>query len=258
MAIKSLCPDGVTPLWNKSQMECSLVQERLPAWVDASYSAFVNIVRQPAFPCFFATNAENKGLIRYAIASSVTDPEPEVTEHILKAVHAYLAEANIKEKGQDEDVYLLTLVVFFPPEPEPLTVEEYARGANEWLNALLALDREACPADLRADPQYPDWDHAFRGRALFFNVATPANQQRRSRNLGPGMTFVINPVNFLERLGMNGGRRSVYHRVEHYDPIPLYPLLSASYSVGHKDFGLTLNVLPDDNDSKIPWKFNNE
>ncbi len=252
MVIKNLCPDGITPIWNKSQMESSVVEERLPAWVRTSYSTFVETIRDPIFPCFWGTMGEQKGMIRYLIASSLT--EPSAVEHTLEGIYSYLAELKENELLQHKDADLLTLIVFFPPEPKLLTVEEYARQAFDFLNALHRIDKEPWPEHWSADPQSPNWCYALGGYGLFVNVSTPANQKRRSRHLGPGMTFVIAPVDVL--IDKHGGENSsIFQRVHEYDGIPPHPnllVMPGSDKIGNE---LTVQVLPDNNDSEIAFDF---
>ena len=252
MVIKNLSPDGVTPIWNKSQMESSLVEDCLPAWVSTSYSTFVEKIRASAFPCFWGTIGEEKGMMRYLIASSLT--EPNVVEHTLEGVYSYLAQVNENELLQHEDADLLTLIIFFPPEPKVLTVEEYARQAFDFLNALHSIDKVPWPADWSADSQSPNWCYSLGGRGLFVSVSTPANQKRRSRHLGPGMTFVITPVEVLLR--KHGGENSsIFHRVHEYDGIPPHPnllVMPGSDKIGNE---LKVQVLPDNNDSDISFDF---
>jgi FPC/CPF motif-containing protein YcgG len=233
-------------------MESFVVDEILPPWVRTSYSTFVETLRNPAYPCFWGTIAEQKGMIRYLIASSLT--EPSVIEHTLQGVYRYVAEVNEIEKLQHEEAHLLTLVIFFSPDPKILTVEEYARQAFDFLNALHSIDEIPWPADWSADPQSPNWCYALGGRALFVNVSTPANYKRRSRHLGQGMTFVITPAEVI--LSKHGGENSsIYRRVCEYDGIPPHPnllVMPESGKVGHE---LTVQVLPDDNDSDILFDF---
>lgn len=250
--IQNLCPDGVTPVWTKAQMESPLAEELLPSWARSNYSTFVEKVRDPAYPCFWGTLAEQKGMIRYLIVSSLT--EPSVIEHTLEGVYRYLAEVKENELLQHEDAHLLTLIVFFPPEPEILTVQEYAHQGFEFLNALHSIDRVPWPADWSADPQSPDWCYCLGGRALFVNVSTPANRQRRSRHLGQGMTFVITPAEVL--LSKHGGENSsIYRCVREYDGIPPHPNLLVMLESGKVGHELTVQVLPDDNDSDISFDF---
>lgn len=253
VVIKNLCPDGVTPIWNKSQLESSFVEGKLPTWVSTSYSTFIETICAPAFPCFWATIGEQKGMLRYLIASS-SSTEASVVEHTLKGVYSYLAEVNENELLQREDADFLTLIIFFPPEPKVLTVEEYSRQAFDFLNALHSLDEAPWPAHWSADSQSPNWCYSLGGHGLFINVSTPANQKRRSRHLGPGMTFVITPVEAI--LNKHGGENSsIYRRVREYDGIPPHPnllIMPGSDKIGNE---LTVQVLPDDNDSDISFDF---
>lgn len=256
MVVKSLSPDGVTPIWNKSQMESHLVKEFLPAWVPTSYLTFVSTVDHPAYPCFYAAQAEKKGMIRYAINSSLT--EPSVIKHTLEAIYTYFAEVDAMTQRQDEDELLLTLVVFFPPESKVLELQDYARQAWDFLNALHAVDEVPWPSDMPSDPQDPNWSYILGGRPLFVNISTPAHRNRCSRNLGPGMIFMINPRDLFTRIARQWGnqpRLTIYHRQEQYDQIPPYPPHLAPYGEGNPGDELLLYLSPDDNHSKFPFDF---
>lgn len=250
MVIKNLCADGVIPIWKKSQMESSAVEKCLPAWVRTSYSTFVTTVRASAFPCFWGNIGEKKGMMRYLITSSLT--QPNAIEHTLEGIYTYLAEVNENESLEREDTDLLTLVIFFPPEKTVLTIEKYACQAFDFLNQLYSIDKAPYPAHWSADPQSPNWCYALGERGLFVNVSTPANQKRRSRHLGPGITFIITPVEVL--LNKHGGENSnIFHRVRQYDGIPPHPNLLVMPGSGKVGNELTVQVLPDNNDSHISF-----
>lgn len=224
--IENLSPDGLTPLWKKSQIEPALKENRLPDWVRVSYEAFVQIIRRDDFPCFFGTLAEQKEMIRYAIAPSLT--APEVLDRILEAVYTYLEEEAKVEDVQSEDPLFLTLVIFLPLEEGEYPLEHYADRAYSFLNGLHQRDRFPWPDDIPNDPSNPDWRYCLGGRSLFVNVCTPANKNRRSRNLGPGLTMVINPEDLFQKAWERWGeepRRKIYQRVETYDRIPPHPLV---------------------------------
>ncbi len=252
MVIKHLCPDGATPIWNKSQMESSVVKKCLPDWVHTSYSTFIKTVRATDFPCFWGTTGERKGMMRYLIASPLN--ETNAIEHALQGVYNYLAEVNENESAQREDTDFLTLIIFFAPELKPLKIADYARQASDFLNALHHLDKIPWPTDWSADPLSPNWCYSLGGRGLFVNISTPANQKRRSRHLGPGMTFVITPVEVL--LNKHGGKDSrIFQRVREYDGISAHPnllVMPGSNKVGNE---LTVQILPDDNDSHVAFDF---
>jgi len=226
MIIENLSPDGLTPLWKKSQIELALSDSKLPSWVQKSYDAFVEIMRGDDFPCFFGNLAEQKEMVRYAIAPSVQTSES--WEHIIEAIYLYLEEESyFAGNSTGVDSLFLTLVVFFPPEGEHL-LEDYAEQVYTFLNGLHQRDRIPWPENIPRDPQDIHWRYCLGGRSLFVNVCTPANHNRRSRNLGPGLTMVINPDDLFARVWERWGedpRHKIYHRVEKYDHIPPHPLV---------------------------------
>jgi|GEM_PF-7065199 len=228
MIIDYLSPDGLTPLWKKSQIESAFAEHRLPDWVQKSYEVFVEIIRQNDFPCFFGTVAEQKEMIRYTIAPSLTTPE--AFNHILTSIYTYLEEERelTEHSTEEEDAIFLTLAIFFPLEEEENSLEHYANQAYAFFNELHQRDQVSWPADIPTDPRDPDWCYCLGGRSLFLNVCTPANHNRRSRNLGPGLTIVVNPQDLFEKAWELWGedpRRNIFKRVEKYDSIPPCPLL---------------------------------
>jgi|JFJP01.1.fsa_nt_gi uncharacterized protein len=251
MVIECLSPDGITPLWCKSQIEHGISEKRLPDWVGVSYSAFVETIGQENFPCFFGTIAEQREMIRYAIAPSFT--EADAISHTLEAIYKYLDEEKIVAQNPGEDSFFLTLVIFFPPGEEGM-VEDYAAKAWAFLNSLHQLDSAPWPSDLPTDPYAAGWRYFLGGRSLFVNICTPAHQKRRSRHLGPGMTFVINPADLFEKLWEKKGeqpRREIYRRVEHYDNLTPYPLFFHEKKEEDRtqSYGLVY-IIPEDNNSE--------
>ncbi|QDT12897.1 YqcI/YcgG family protein [Stieleria marina] len=261
MTIESLSPDGVTPLWKKSQIELALADCKLPSWVQKSYDAFVETMRGDDFPCFFGVLAEQKELIRYAIAPSLTTPE--ALDCILESVYAYLEEERrLEEFPTGEDPLYLTLVVFFPIESESRSLDHYAEQAFSVLNALHRRDRMPWPDDIPSDPSDSHWRYCLGGRKLFVNVCTPANHNRRSRNLGPGLTMVINPEDVFQKVWERWGeepRRKIYKRMESYDRIPPHPLVRP-WDKGEREdernhLNTKITVLADRNDSEFEFPF---
>ena len=251
MTIEKLSTDGVTPLWCKSQIEYGISEKSLPDWVGVSYSAFVETIGQENFPCFFGTIAEQREMIRYAIAPSFTDPD--AIAHTLEAIYKYLDEEKVVAQNSGEDSFFLTLVIFFPPGEEGM-VEDYAAKAWAFLNSLHQLDSAPWPADLPTDPHAAGWRYCLGGRSLLVTICTPPHQKRRSRNLGPGMTFVINPADLFEKLWEKRGeqpRREIYRRVEYYDNLAPYPLFFhwKKEEERTQSYG-PVSIIPEDNDSE--------
>lgn len=256
--IQELSPDSLTPLWRKPQLEVRLAQSALPAWVQASYTAFVETLSNDQFPCFFGTIAEQKEMLRFVIAPPLT--EPMAMPHLLTAIYQYLEEeAIVAHTSQHDDVFFLTLVILFPPAPSILTLDHYAQQAFDVLNALHQLDPAPWPTDIATASPDRRWRYCLGGRSLFVNVSTPANQQRRSRHLGPGMVFVINPEDLFEKAWDRWGeqpRREIYHRVEQYDAIPPYPLVYPWDNEGDRHhIHAKVMVLPEDNQGGYFFQF---
>lgn len=256
--IADLSPNKLTPLWKKSQLELALRNNQLPGWVQQSYNAFVKIMRDDDFPCFFGTLAEQKEMIRYAIASSLE--EPESFEHILEAVYLYLSEeSQVTDSSTAEDPLFLTLVVFFPLEAEEYPLDHYAEQAYAFLNGLHQRDRIPWPDDIPTDSSNSHWRYCLGGRSLFVNVCTPANKNRRSRNLGPGLTMIINPEDLFERAWERWGedpRRTIYQRVGKYDGIPPHPMTMPWTPEEERDhLHATVTVLADRNDRECIFPF---
>ncbi len=256
--IADLSPHGLTPLWKKSQLEPALRNNQLPDWVQQSYNAFVTIMRDDNFPCFFGTLAEQKEMLRYAIAPSLE--EAKSFEHILEAVYFYLEEeSNVVENSTEEDPLFLTLVIFFPLEAEEFPLDHYAEQAYTFLNELHQCDRFPWPDDISTDSSNSNWRYCLGGRSLFVNVCTPANKNRRSRNLGPGLTMVINPEDLFERAWKRWGegpRRTIYQKVGKYDAIPPHPMTMPWKPEEERDhLHATVTVLADRNDRECVFPF---
>ncbi|MGK7929425.1 MAG: YqcI/YcgG family protein [Spirulina sp.] len=258
MTIDGLSPDGITPLWKRTQLESALDDRQLPDWIRTSYEAFAKVIRRDHFPCFFGTLAEQKEMIRYAIAPSLTTPE--TLDHILEAVYSYLEEERgLVARVTGEDSLLLTLVVFFPWEEREYSLEHYAEQAYTVLNGLHQRDRFPWPDEIPTDPTDSEWRYCLGGRSLFVNVCTPANKNRRSRNLGPGLIMIINPDNVFAKVWELWGeepRRNIYKRMEEYDRIPPYPLLWHWQSEWERDLvSAKLTVISDRNDRQCVFPF---
>src|ERR1700737_262903 len=96
------------------------VRELAPAWGRDAYRDFAEamLATEPAFPCTFAVGAFRRGHLRYAFAESA------VEERSLRGVRDGLLEY----MGPSREIGRHTsLVTFFRPEREPLSIEEYGR-----------------------------------------------------------------------------------------------------------------------------------
>lgn len=255
--MSSLSPNEISSILNKNQIESALAKQILPTWVSDSYSAFVAIINQPEYPCFYASLAERRGMIQYSIALSLKNLDS--FKNTLEAIDLYFSRVDALAQRGIEDELLSTLVIFLPPASEPLELQEYAEQAWNFLNTLVSIDEVPWPTNIPMNPQEKGWSYVLRGRPIFVNVSTPAHCNRRSRNLGPGMILIINPRDLFERVIDRWGpepRLNIYERQRQYDNLPPYPPHLASRDESNSGDELLLYLSPDNNEQKIPFNFN--
>ena len=91
------------------------------------------------------------------------------------------------------------------------------------------------------------------------NVCTSAHTSRRSRNVGPGLTFIMQPRESFEAVvgsGKKGAaiRALIRSRVSSYDLLPHFPHFFA-YGEGPPGAEAIQYFLPDDNESVCPFSW---
>ena len=250
MAVSAnLCPDGKNPIWTKDEMESPL-QGRLPQWAQSSYDAFIRKVRDNRFPCFFATTAERRGQVLYAFAETTTCDDD--IEHAEATIETYL---NRLERLPQAEADMTVLVLMIGPCPGSPSLSDYADKAWNWLSHLHHRDKVPWPPDLPTDVNDPRWSYALAGVPLFINVSTPANLKRKSRNLGPNLSFIISPRDVFDRVAPadEKGERirvSIRRRSANYDGIPSPPW-TVRYGEGQQGGERKQYMLPDDNEQAI-------
>jgi hypothetical protein len=114
------------------------------------------------------------------------------------------------------------LVVFLETAADYTLAEQQAL-AWKVLRGVHARDPHPWPQGIPTDPDDNAWSFCFAGMPLFINMNFPGHQQMKSRNLGPHITFVINPrANFDEVANVNTEsghriRERIRERVHHYN-----------------------------------------
>lgn len=183
------------------------------------------------FPCIFSRNAFKKGLVQFVLVDAVDD---RGLRDLAVALERYVLESRDWDGRVDSARPLV--VLFSPALTGRRTVRGYHAFGWEVLGRLHALDPGPWPESVSRDPEDPTWSMCFAGMPLFVNMSTPAHRRRRSRNLGDGLAFVVNP---RERFDVLAGdtprgrktRETIRRRVDHYDDVPHSPDL-ATYGSG--------------------------
>lgn len=190
-----------------------------PDWRVAAFREVLDTLSHEHFPCPFAQKSAQLGSQWFAFLESV---EPEQLEVLRLALLDYV---HVSRSAAGKHRLLLPLVVLVRPELELRTLSEYQRSGWQALQYLHDHDVADWPADVPIAPENHLWSFCFAGIQLFVNFSSPAHQERRSRNLGGSMAFVINPrKNFDVVAGNNpeghAVRRRVRARIAAYDGLP--------------------------------------
>jgi FPC/CPF motif-containing protein YcgG len=116
------------------------------------------------------------------------------------------------------------LVVFFEPDPVPLSHGEYRTGFWEMLCELARHDPAV--ADRRPVENFddPSWEFSFANQEFFVVAAVPTFINRRSRNLGQGMVVIFQPRQvFVGEANKEAVRRFIRQRGVAWDGISSHP-----------------------------------
>jgi FPC/CPF motif-containing protein YcgG len=185
-------------------------------WRVETYQELAGRLAQEYFPCPFAQKSFQRGSQWFAFLQSL---EPEQLDRLRPTLLDYL---HITQSATGKHRVLLPLAVLVHPDASSRVLEESHRHGWEALQYLHDHDVMDWPVEVPKDPDHHLWSFCFGGVQLFVNFSSPAHVQRRSRNLGSSMAFVINPrKNFDVVAGASpegeAVRRRVRARIEQYD-----------------------------------------
>jgi len=191
-----------------------------PAWLADAYATFRTNVVDEGYPCYFGSQAERKGSLYYSlVCGSQIDHLPTTLQTFLRVC---------RDISHDKN----NLVVFFEPDPSPVT---HAQHRDVFWNTLQYLsDHNPGPPPLprQLDPLDPLWEFPFAGSLFFVVGVSPSYRLHRSRNLGPCLIMVFQPREVFQDGIMANAigakvRDSIRHRIQLWDGIPAHPNLNA-------------------------------
>ena len=168
------------------------------------------------FPCIYGVSGLKAGHLRF----SFLDEPLAVPLGI--ALATYLAEA------PSLGTYT-SLVTFFAPEQDSLTISDYHERFWSILNELASIDQHPWPTEIPHQIDHPVWEFCFAGEPMFVVCNTPAHVARKSRNsAGFMMTFQPRYV-FKDLLGTPQAAQravaAVRARLSPYDSVSASPVL---------------------------------
>ncbi|WP_210247596.1 YqcI/YcgG family protein [Salinarimonas soli] len=203
-----------------------------PAWKRVALRQIEERLTPPSdFPCVFSQSAYSRQKIRFSFVPDLSDASINAARQDLEAYVALSREWD-GTVGNAEPL----LMLFCPQTVRAASVDGYHAIGWRVLQAWHDADSHAWPADVSTDPHSPFWSMCFAGMQLFVNMSNPAHTSRRSRVLGDGLVFVINP---RERFDIVAGdnvqgrrvRANIRARIERYDGLAHCPQLG-SYEAG--------------------------
>ena len=220
----------------------------LEPWKAAQFAEVKKRLNPPSdFPCMFSQTAFRRGNILF---SFVDDLSEDNVSRGASDLSDYVQRSRVWDGTLNTAQPLL--VVFNPAAVSAADNDEYNNIGWWVLQRWHEIDAGCWPAEVASDPGSPFWTMCFDGMQLFVNMSNPAHAQRRSRNLGPALTLVINP---RERFDIIAGdnptgrrvRQRIRDRIESYDGQPHSPDLG-SYQAGELEW--PQYGLPETNDPR--------
>lgn len=216
------------------QNQLETADETMPdvSWrKDVALCVVDHISRSGEFPCLFAQHASRT---KRLVFSFVDDLSQAACMQSALDLAEYLQRAASWD-GSPATAEALVMV-FHPERVAATSVAGYHQIAWRVLQFWHDVDPVPWPATVAMDPHTPYWTMCFAGVQIFVNISNPAHLNRRSRNLGPALTLVINPRERFDRVAGDTPaghkiRQRIRERIEAYDGLAHSPTLG-SYEAG--------------------------
>jgi len=208
------------------------------------------------FPCVFGHNAFKRKLVYFSLIPSA-GPDQFDLNVLTDDVGEYLEHS----KSWDGDVNTHNpLLVVFQAKKTAKPTEFYKDRFVEALQHLIDVDDVPWPSSVVLNATHHSWTMCFKGIEIFVNVSHPNHVNRRSRNLGEGMVFVLNPRQRFDVVAPANRQghlieEKIRSNIDVYDRIPRSRLLGSYAKDEHQWHQY---MLPDDNESpalQCPLRF---
>jgi FPC/CPF motif-containing protein YcgG len=209
-------------LFERQDLTDSSIQAGIPAWGARSFTGFLSVILDPKFPCTFAAPGFWRGLYRFAF---VPDPRaPHCAEELAAVLNDYLGWLTTLRR-EDEPYAVLT--VFCAPIGD-IGEDAYRASFDKLLRDMNLHDTAPWPAHIPRHPNDVNSTFCFGGREIFVNANTPSHHHRRSRNLGPSLTLVIQPRDAFDKIATKQMREGIRARISKFDGgMPASPEIGA-------------------------------
>jgi uncharacterized protein len=171
---------GASPWTGRVLLGSQIGQKTLPAWLIKSYEDFRRNVTHPAFPCYFGTQAENRGEMFYSYVEGMD------LSHLPSTMRNFTELSALLENQKNN------FALFF--EPQRQTGSHGNFQALCWRVLQYLHDRDTHP-DVLQQPSVEEanWEFCFDGLQMFVVGCSPTYIHRRSRNIGSGIVLLFQP-----------------------------------------------------------------
>lgn len=156
---------------------------------------FVEMVKDPAFPCLGAKAACNSGAYQVSVYEDLADPR---SSELLARDLEVFQKSDMRKTSE----YATFAAIFH--QPADVTEEEFEQLLWAQLQRLHNIDmkRHRWDSSVSSDPRDPHFSFSFAGEALYV-IGMHARNSRLSRRF-PWPTLIFNPHVQFERLRHDG------------------------------------------------------
>lgn len=208
---------GEQRLFECNHLQNGCVHPGIPPWAGSVHRQFLATILDSKFPCTFAASGLADGLYRFAF---LPDPRtPRCAEELAATMAEYLHWLNTIPP--EKEMYAL-LVVFCAPL-ENIREDAYRMIFENLLHEVNLRDPVAWPAHVPKHADDAKFTFCFGGREIFVNANSPSHRRRRSRNLGPSLTLVLQPRDTFDKIGTPKVRKAIRARIAAFDGMPASP-----------------------------------
>jgi FPC/CPF motif-containing protein YcgG len=211
--------DDAGLLFDRAELADAIETGELFGWKKRRYLTFRETMRETAYPCHFAVEAERGDTARYLFAGDARDRDA------LRKLRAGLGQYLDRYRSIGDRT---TCVVFFEPPDGVRSEAEYRDRFWSVLEFLHDRDPEPWPSSVPADPDDPEWEFCFAAEPVFIVGRAPFYADRQSRHTPHGLEMTFQPRGTLEDITGDTpegqkARAAIRARVGDYDEIDLHP-----------------------------------
>ena len=164
----------------KRYSEFLATQDTASDWARTAFHETVANITKPDFPCYFAKNVITKDSLHVAFI--------ERSDRATMYAQAAEVMQEYAEIERNPDIFR---VLVLSMDMGGSSWEEDDALLWDFLAYLQTQDPEPWPSEVPMDPNEDGWSFCFKGMPWFFNLNSPSNTHRQSRNITNTFAFVI-------------------------------------------------------------------